>query len=104
MTLKSLLASVIAVALIAGLPAVALAGVAGPDCAATSSANTDGCGGGADQSGCWVVCPVSPAAVAASVVGELQPMPQDAPLKRDSWLARLFTRQPETAPPKSPSA
>lgn len=102
MTLKRLLTALIAVALITGLPGGAYAAsIAGADCAMASSVSNDsGCCGGAEMSVCSASC-ASPTAAAGKIAKHLEPAVSDAPDAGNAAPVRLFSRQPDTAPPKS---
>ena len=97
MRFRRLLASLLAVTLIAGLP-VASAQAAGPDCVTTSDiAAGDGCA--SDMAGCMVAC-----AAAVAAVGEsnayVVPLYAGSPLDGTEAQTRSVSRPPDTAPPK----
>lgn len=97
-----LLASFVALALIAGLPVVS-AHAATADCATVSATADGGCCGGADMASCSMACTVPAAAVgkvfdrAAQLVSGTRPERYSAP-------TRSVSRPPDTAPPKLLSA
>jgi len=101
--LKRLLASLIALTLIAGLPAIASTAAAAVDCVTlTSASSDDGCCGGADMSGCALACAAASSTAAVGKAAEPVPTPLGA-----APLACLITspdspaRPPDTAPPKA---
>jgi hypothetical protein len=101
--LKRLLASLIVVTLIAGLPAIASTAAAAADCVTlTSASSDDGCCGGADMSGCALACAVGSSTAAVGKTAE----PVEAGLGA-APLASLVSspvspaRPPDTAPPKA---
>lgn len=105
MILKRLLASLIAVALIAGLPGGGYAAcAAGADCAMVSSVNADeGCCGGTDMPSCAIACGLHMAAV-GDAADRLAAAADPAPRAGADTHARLLAGPPDTAPPKSISA
>lgn len=102
--LRRLLASLIALSLIAGLPAIASTAAAAADCVtlATSASSDDGCCGGADMAGCELACAVASSTAAVGKTAELTP-----PAIAAAPLACLIAspdspaRPPDTAPPKA---
>lgn len=101
--LKRLLASLIALTLIAGLPAIASTAAAAADCATPASAGSDdGCCGGADMAGCALACAVASSTGAVGKAAE--PLPATlsaAPLACLTASPGSPARPPDTAPPKA---
>ena len=98
MTLRKLLALIVAVTLLAGLPALAAAAAAGDDCA-TLGDPADGCCGGADMAGCSMACSLVHAAI-GSMVAQDAPLSAGSPLARDAAFTRSASRPPDTTPPR----
>ena len=100
--LKRLLASLIALTLIAGLPAIASTAAVVADCvAATSASSDDGCCGGADMAGCALACAVTSSTAAVGKTVEPVPVTLSvAPLARIIASPDSPARPPDTAPPK----
>lgn len=102
--LKRLLASLIALTLIAGLPAIASTAAAVADCVTLTSvaSSDDGCCGGADMSGCDLVCAVASSTAAVGRTTEPVPTPLGAaPLAGLTASPESPARPPDTAPPKA---
>lgn len=102
MTLRKLLASIVAVTLLAGLSALAPVQAAEGDCA-TVSGPADGCCGGADMAGCPMACSMVHAAIGSTVAQDV-PVSAGSPLERDAAFTRSVSRPPDTTPPKFFSA
>ena len=102
MALRKFVAALLAVALLAGLPKLAPAASADPDCATVISASTDGgCCGGADQLSCSSVCSVSPEAAIGKAADPFQHPSGVLPPGSFVVHARSVALPPDTAPPKS---
>lgn len=102
MTLRRLLASLIALTMVAAAPGLAQASVApGGDCVTVSSpAAEDGCcGGAADVSSCSLPCFMGQAAI-GETAADFMPLLDGSPLEDYAVRARPVSRPPDTAPPK----
>lgn len=101
--LKRLLASLITLSLIAGLPAIASPAAAAEDCITLSSASSDdGCCGGADMAGCALACAVASSTAAVGKTTETAPPAIGAaPLACLVASPNSPARPPDTAPPKA---
>ncbi|HEX2140238.1 MAG TPA: hypothetical protein VHG33_11055 [Woeseiaceae bacterium] len=97
-----LLASLIALTLIAGVPAIASTAAASADCVAlTSASSDDGCCGGADMARCALACAVASSTAAVGNTAEAVPvMLSAAPLACIIASPDSPARPPDTAPPK----
>ena len=103
--MKRILASVLALALLAGIPAAVLALPGSADCATqtASSDAADGCCLGSTQKDCTTACHAGAGAVGGSR-GALHRNPSQSPVADVPGGARSLAPPPDTAPPKFPSA
>ena len=100
MTLRKFLASLVAVALLSGLPGFVAAQTAGPDCeSAAAAGQDDGCCSVAHNANCAFAC-----SAAAAAVGQMNdrtvPLHECSPLGRSAASPESVSRPPDTAPPK----
>ena len=105
MILRKILASLIAMTLILGAPAIVSAGSSGADCAMASIASTEeDCCGGADALNCSIACLAPSVMAVGKVAGDLAPALVSSPPEHAVAGGPSLLRAPETAPPKSFSA
>lgn len=103
MTFRTLLASLIALTLLASLPATHVQAAASDCASAVSAPAADDCCDTGDMASCFFACSAAPAAV-GKAGADAVPFHTASPLDNAAAQARSVSRPPETAPPKPLSA
>ena len=99
--MRKFLASLVAVALLSGLPGFVAAQAAIADCEAVAApSQDDGCCGVTDMASCSFACSGA-AAAAGEVNAAAVRLHAGSPFDRSGARTRSVSRPPDTAPPKS---